>query len=58
MAMASAPWLAVCKRIERGVRLNTFVLKEKVAGFERARVLVVANDIFLIVQVESGNKCV
>lgn len=56
--MASAPWLAVCKRIERGVRLNTFVLKEKVAGFERARVLVVANDIFLIVQVESGNKCV
>jgi hypothetical protein len=52
--MASAPWLAVCKRAERGVRLDTFVLMEKLVGLERARELVVANDIFLIVQVESG----
>ena len=52
-AMTITSWLAVCKGIERGVRLDlkdAFVLKEKpVVGLERARGLLVANNIFLIV---------
>jgi len=51
--MTITSWLAVCKGIERGVRLDlkdAFVLKEKpVVGLERARGLLVANNIFLIV---------
>lgn len=54
--MTGASWPAVCtKSLERGARFNlkdAFVLKEKLAGLERARVLAVAKDIiFLIVQV-------
>lgn len=55
MAMTGASWPAVCtKSLERGARLDlkdAFVLKEKLAGLERARVLAVAKVIFLIVQV-------
>lgn len=58
MAMTGASWPAVCtKSLERGARLDlkdAFVLKEKLAGLERARVLAVAKVIFLIVQVQSA----